>query len=198
MGDSVKRIDVLNNSYLTDGTVVELSRIETKSDIEALFEANPSTLSYELFNVEGNQHYVYHHLQPSKNEFPHQLISLLDEYRLIIIYPIRFDAETGASVTLIGTTEMVQEAYGRLPREIQKHITFEQVSETLPSVGGARSLLTERQREVLDTAVKLGYYSVPRQATSTDVAEALDCAPSTASEHLRKIEARILSELSNQ
>ena len=195
MGDTVKRIEVLNNQYLTDGTVIELSRIESENKIEGVFEANPATIAYEILDVEGDQQYVYHHLQPDESDFPHQLISLLDEHRLMIVYPIRFDSETGATLTLMGTTEMVQEAYGRLPTEMRRFITIEQVTETMPSLGGLRSLLTERQREVLDAAIELGYYSVPRRVTSTAVAEAVGCAPSTASEHLRKIEARVLSGL---
>ena len=105
------------------------------------------------------------------------------------------DSETGATVTIMGTTDMVQEAFDRFPPEIQRSITIEQVTESMPSLGGLRSLLTLRQQEVLDEAIDLGYYSLPRQVTSKDVAHAVECAPSTASEHLRKIEARILSGL---
>lgn len=108
---------------------------------------------------------------------------------------MRFDSEAGAIVTLVGTTEMVQEAYSRLPADVRRHISIERMTETMPSLGGLRSLLTERQRKVLDAAVDLGYYSVPRRVTSSDVAEAAGCAPSTASEHLRKVEARVLSSL---
>jgi predicted DNA binding protein len=98
----------------------------------------------------------------------------------------------------MGTTEMVQNVFDQLPTEVRRHITIDQVTESMPSVGGMRSLLTERQREVLDAATELGYYTVPRQVTASDVAAAVACAPSTASEHLRKIEARILSSVANE
>ena len=197
LDDSVTYIEILNNQYLTEGTVIELSRIESDHSVDALFEANPATIDYDVLDVEGDQQYVYHHLRPSESDVAHQLISLLDEHRLMIVYPMRFESETGAAVTLMGTTEMVQEAFRQLPPDIQRHITIDRVTETMPSLGGERSLLTERQREVLDTATELGYYSVPRRVTSEDVAEAVGCAPSTASEHLRKIEARVLSGLAN-
>lgn len=195
LGEAVTRLEVLNNQYLADGTVIELSRLESEHELDDLFERNPATIEYEILDVEGTQQYVYHHLQPAESGFQHRLLPLLDEHRLLVVYPIQFDP-WGATVTLLGTTEMVQEAFDRLPTEIREHITVERVTERVPSLGGLRSLLTERQREVLDAAVDLGYYSVPRQATSTEVAEAVECAPSTASEHLRKIEARILSGLS--
>lgn len=44
IGGSITRMEVLNNQYLTDGTVVELSRIESDHDIEDLFEDNPATI----------------------------------------------------------------------------------------------------------------------------------------------------------
>ena len=52
--------------------------------------------------------------------------------------------------------------------------------------------LTPRQREALTVATDAGYYDVPRGASRDDVAERLGCAPSTASEHLRKAEGRLV------
>lgn len=195
MDEGVKRIEILNNQYLPDGTMIELSRIESTHDVEALFEENSGTIAYELLAVEGDAEYVFHHFRPEASDFPQQFFSLPQEYRLLFVYPIRFDRDTGNSVTLIGTTDMVQEAYGRLPPEIQRHITIEQVTETMPTLGGVRSTLTDRQREVLDTAIELGYYAVPRRVTATGVADVVGCSPSTASEHLRKIESRVLTGL---
>lgn len=195
LGEGVKRIEVLNNQYLSDGTVIELSRIETDHEIANLFDENPATIEYEILDTEGAQQYVYHHLQPDERDFPNQLITLLDEHRLLIVYPIQFDNETGASVTLMGTTEMIQEAFAHVQPEFQQYITIERVTERLPALESLRSLLTDRQREILDAAIESGYYTVPRQVTSTEVADAVGCAPSTASEHLRKIEARVLTGL---
>lgn len=192
---SVDRIEVVNSQYLTDGTVIELSRIECNHDLATVFEENPATIYYEVLDMDDDQQYVYHHLQPDERDVAHQLIAVLDEYRLLIVYPIRFESETGATVTLLGTTEMVQAAYRRLPPEIQRSITIEHVTESLPMLDGLQPQLTGRQREVLEAAADLGYYAVPRQATASDVADAVGCAPSTASEHLRKVEARVLSGL---
>ncbi|MFP8891718.1 helix-turn-helix domain-containing protein [Natrialbaceae archaeon A-CW2] len=44
--------------------------------------------------------------------------------------------------------------------------------------------LTDRQREVLETAIEMGYFNYPRDANAGEVAEALDIARSTFSEHL--------------
>lgn len=53
-------------------------------------------------------------------------------------------------------------------------------------------LLTDRQRELLRTAIRSGYYEVPREGTLVDVAEAVGVDKSTASGVLRRGEARLV------
>lgn len=55
-----------------------------------------------------------------------------------------------------------------------------------------RRVLTNRQTEVLFTAVEHGYYRSPRDCTLTDVAEQLDIAKSTCSETLQRAEEAII------
>lgn len=57
---------------------------------------------------------------------------------------------------------------------------------------GSEDLLTDRQREVLETAVREGYFEVPRATTLTEVAAQLDVDPSTVSGVLRRAQARVL------
>jgi predicted DNA binding protein len=52
--------------------------------------------------------------------------------------------------------------------------------------------LSDRQREALETALELGYYDTPREATHEDIAQELGCAPNTASQHLQKGEAKLV------
>jgi predicted DNA binding protein len=52
--------------------------------------------------------------------------------------------------------------------------------------------LSDRQREAVESALELGYYSRPRGATHEEIAGELGCTPPTASEHLQKAEARIV------
>ncbi len=53
--------------------------------------------------------------------------------------------------------------------------------------------LTDRQREVVETAYEKGYYEVPRQASTDDVAKQLGVDPSTVAEHLQRAERNLLS-----
>lgn len=55
-------------------------------------------------------------------------------------------------------------------------------------------VLTDRQCEVLRTAYDLGFYDVPREASTEDVAAALDIEAATLSEHLQRAERNLLTE----
>jgi predicted DNA binding protein len=53
-------------------------------------------------------------------------------------------------------------------------------------------LLTDRQRELLEAAVREGYFEVPRECTLSELAATLDVDGSSASETLRRGEARLV------
>ena len=57
-------------------------------------------------------------------------------------------------------------------------------------------LLTMRQREVFDLAVKHGYYDTPRKVTLTDLAGKIGVSKSTLCEMIQLIEHRIVDEFS--
>ena len=55
--------------------------------------------------------------------------------------------------------------------------------------------LTDRQREVVQTAFYAGYFTWPREADSSTVASTIGIAQSTFQQHLRRAEEKILSAL---
>ncbi|TKX75637.1 helix-turn-helix domain-containing protein [Halorubrum sp. GN11_10-6_MGM] len=57
-----------------------------------------------------------------------------------------------------------------------------------------RGRLTDRQREVLRTAYRMGYFERPRDANASAVADALDISPSTLAEHLSTAQRKLLEE----
>ncbi|MXV61898.1 bacterio-opsin activator [Natronorubrum sp. JWXQ-INN-674] len=55
-----------------------------------------------------------------------------------------------------------------------------------------RNTLTDRQTEVLRTALEMGYFERPREATAGDVADALDINRATFAEHLASAQRKLL------
>lgn len=68
------------------------------------------------------------------------------------------------------------------------HVHNASFSETSPL-----AVLTERQKETIVTAKRLGYYEIPRKVTSKKVASELHLSKTTTLEHLRKAEKRLLN-----
>lgn len=55
-----------------------------------------------------------------------------------------------------------------------------------------RSALTARQRDVLCSAHRMGYFAHPRRTNARDVAESLDIAPATFREHLAAAQRKLM------
>lgn len=53
--------------------------------------------------------------------------------------------------------------------------------------------LTDRQREVLETAYHAGFFDWPRGSSAEDVADLLEVTPPTFHEHIRRAEAKLLT-----
>lgn len=58
-----------------------------------------------------------------------------------------------------------------------------------------RSRLTERQREVLATAHRMGYFEHPKEANAGEVADELGISPSTFAEHLAAAQRKLFDAI---
>jgi DNA-binding CsgD family transcriptional regulator len=96
----------------------------------------------------------------------------------------------GASISLTGSQDaiagMIEEYEGvDVSPNLQRLGDYE---------GDRRPLdeLTDRQREVIRTAYNLGYFEVPREASTEEVATELCLDPSTVTEHLQRAERNLI------
>lgn len=189
----VERDALLHIDAFGDGTGVLLYRLEGDRDsvVETVSE-HDDVISYDILDVEAeNAYHLYLHVHPG--EPAGTLMALCYEYALIIDTPIEFTDRGGVLVTIVGTHDMLREALKAVPDSI--NISIQQVGQYSPGTRDMLSMLTERQREVFETAVEMGYYDIPRQVNQSDLADKLSCAPSTVDEHLRKAESKMLSAL---
>ncbi len=100
--------------------------------------------------------------------------------------------ERGLLLSLVGSQTAI--------RDVLRHYEASGASPDLRKLaaydGGERTLdsLTDRQQEVLETAYELGFYEVPRESSTADVAAALNLDPATVSEHLQRAERNLLTQ----
>jgi predicted DNA binding protein len=193
MFDGVRRDALLHVDAFGDGTGVLLYRLtgDRAAVIDAIAD-HEGLISYDVLDVDAeNTFHLYCHVHPG--EPAGTLMALCYKYALIIDTPIEFTDRGGILVTVVGTHDMLREALKAIPEEI--NVSIQQVGKYTPGTRDMLSMLTERQREVFETAVDMGYYDIPREVNQGDLADELGCAPSTVDEHLRKAESKMLSTL---
>jgi len=186
-----RRGSVSNVQTRRDGTVLELCRFEAPDarDVAEDLADDPGVLDHAVVD----ERTVYVHLRPG--ERARALLDLLEAHHLLLEAPVRFD-EARVTVRLVGRADRISAAAAAVPADVRADMRVEHLGEYTGAGDDHRERLTERQREVLAAAVDAGYYDTPRAATVADVAADLDRSVSTTSEHLRKIEARVLPALS--
>jgi DNA-binding CsgD family transcriptional regulator len=187
----VERVAIHHINQLDDGTIVFLYQLRGDLDrATEVLETHTDVMAHSISRAEKDLH-AYIHFDP--NETVAALFRLPQEYSLVVDTPIDCLADGGIRVTGLGDQETITKALGVIPEGID--VELETMGEYHPDDRQLYSVLTARQQEILVTAIELGYYDVPRDATYEDVAEELDLAPVTVGEHLRKIESRVLHEI---
>ena len=186
------REGVTHFDLMPDGTTVLLYDITGDADaVRTLLDEESSVLSYDVFTVEEGR--VRAHVHFERETLVNALMNLQQEYDLIINPPLEIDEEGGLHMSVAGDPNDIREAAMMRPDNVD--IQLEQTEGGDVDMVDVSTLLTDRQQEVLEVALRKGYYEIPRKATNEDIAGELDCSTSTVGEHLRKIESRIISEV---
>lgn len=180
-------------NILEDGTAVVLCQVSGDLDrARELFGDHPDVLSSTITGEGDGAGLSYMHVRPP--ETITNLIELPREHEVVFDFPIEGIRADEIRVTMIGESDdTLQQAMADIPEEID--VMVERVRPYPSSPEKVSGMLTERQREILDIAVDLGYYQVPREATHADIAERAELDPGTVSEHMQKIESRVFDEL---
>jgi len=104
--------------------------------------------------------------------------------------PIELPIEVADGTTTLSVTAS-RDRLSELGRQFDNFGLSYEVEYVSPHVESDR-LLTERQRELVQTAIEMGYYDTPREASMTDLADELDIAKSTCSETLHRAEEKLV------
>lgn len=118
-----------------------------------------------------------------------ELLDTMSRPGLVVITPVVYQ-DGQVQLRLLANSSILQSTVETLPPEVE--VNVKEIG-SLPSPTLApQATLTDRQREAVEAALDMGYYDSPASARHEDIAARLGCAPSTASEHLKKAEARLV------
>jgi HTH DNA binding domain len=191
---SVEREALLYVNAFSDGTGTMVYSLRgDRHAVSTALTDHEALISHDVFHedeVEGTFH-VHVHLQPG--EPAGSLMMLFQRYALMVDTPIVFTAHGGLQTTLIGSHDLLGQAIEEMPESVG--VSIRQVGQYSSDSQYLRSQLTTRQLEVIEAAIEMGYYEVPRRTNHEEISTRLGCAASTVNEHLRKAEARVFSML---
>lgn len=150
----------------------------------------PNVRSYETVSMAGRADQFTVFVEDAIDGGGRGIFEAYDDENVVIVPPVVFHPNRTADLQLIGPNAALSELVNRLPEGMDAEIR------RLTTGGGTQvsvsDELTARQRRVLTTAFRVGYYDEPRDATVADVAAQLDLATGTVAEHMRKAEAALV------
>lgn len=188
---AVTRTALHNLNLLDDGTAVTLYQLDGDAEhIEAILADCSEILAYNVSKT-GDSAHAYIHFET--NDTVAALLGVPQEHEIILDTPIEYTPRGGLRMTVVGEEETIRGTIAAVPDGVR--LKLEETGEYEPSVRRLFAQLTTRQQETLRAAVEAGYYEVPRRATHADVAQTLDRTGGTVGEHLRKIEAAVLTAI---
>lgn len=152
------------------GALAEVVSVETAPAGENAF--------YQLVTLDGERHAIIQ-----------RVFDWVTSDGLIVRKPIVY-RDGAVHAQFVGSAGAIQQVVDGLPAFVD--IAVHEIGGGGFAPGNLLEALSSRQREAIVAATAAGYYDDPKQATHEDIAAALGCAPSTASEHLRKAESKLV------
>ena len=185
------RVEVVNWN-ITAPTAAFLLRVRGDVErFETVLRADPDVEEFELLPIDDGECYCF--VTGVGTDDARALWENFKRGSLMTIPPAEWNADGSYTFTIVGRDADIQTAIDSVPDDAR--VEIEAVGGTTVTADGVRGRLTDRQRDAVEAAIELGYYDTPRKATSEDIARELDCATSTAAEHLRKAESMVMVDL---
>lgn len=187
---SIRRRAIHSIKLLDDGTIAMLGEIE--GDLDRYREIMRESPSVETFAVSGDDSgYVYSQVKASKQT--REMLERRDQGDFIIDMPIEYTENGVRKITIIGEEESLLD-FSDLFDVGDADIELVSMGPYAPEAKGVFADLTDRQREVLQTAIRMGYYESPRGATLEEIADELDLGHGTVGRHIRAIESKVFEK----
>lgn len=179
---SIRQIDILDDGT---GIVVYTSRGDLERG-KRLLEARDDI--YDVDYVGETDGITLVHFEP--NETVRNLLAVGRSQPIALDLPIECLPDGGVRVTVLGSDTGISEVVDGMPESLA--LSLESMGTYDPDRSDPFASLTERQQEILLTALELGYFETPRQTNQEAIADMLDVSTATVGEHLRRIQAKLI------
>lgn len=185
--DFVDRAEGLQWNVSGDPTSLMAHVVGDRDRLADALDDHPAVHQFEFTPVGDDESYVF--TRSDRTPMADAMFGAYEESELIVVPPVEYD-DDGMHLQVVGTAEELRATFEYAPDRYR--VTVEAVGKYGDPRESILGTLSDRQREAVETGLDAGYYDVPRRTTHETVAERLECAPSTASEHLRKAESKII------
>lgn len=184
----VERATAIQWNYTGDALGILHYVVGDADALERAMQEIPEVVGYDMERIDDQSCYVY--VRDATTDALQELFRPISSGGLVVVPPIEYEPDGTVVFSIFGPDDELQAAIESV--SVPVDVTIEAVGGLAGTTAAVEALLTDRQREVVETAVELGYYDIPRTASQEEIATELDAAPSTTAEHLRKAEARVL------
>lgn len=160
---------------------------------------SPDSINREL---ERSEHIIHVDTSPFNNDnfglhvhtemTDEYLLNRLLEYPVILDTPIDFDPGHEATLRIITPKDVskgIRQSFAS-----RSGVDLEKAGFCRPTGEDPLDVLTDRQEEILRSAVQEGYYEIPREINHLELGDQLGISSTTVGEHLRKIESRLINQ----
>lgn len=174
---------------VADGTIIMMTEVE--GDLDRYREILATSREVRTFAVSGDET-GYGYVQVESTPQTERLLERIQTHDFVVKMPIEYTADGGQRITMVGR----EADFARAPSEPPDPVEMELVSTGpyRPDTDDVFTGLTSRQREVLETAIRRGYYENPRRTTHEEIADVVGVEPGTVGKHLRNIESKVFSK----
>ncbi|KTG09007.1 DNA-binding protein [Haloprofundus marisrubri] len=185
----IERATALQWNYTGDAFGILHFAVGDAAAFENAIADIPEVLDYDIETAGADAFYVY--IRDATTNELSDLFGPITHGGLVVVPPIRYHEDGTVTFSVFGPDSEIQHAVESVPDVVD--VTIEEISGLTSMAAVLETQLSRRQREAVDVAVELGYYEVPRKSNTKDIAAVLECSPSTAAEHLRKAESKLIS-----
>ena len=165
--------------------------VYAEGDVETFREevgGVPEVLGFEAVSAGDDRFYAY--LRNELNDLSRRLFGTFTRGSLLVLPPLEYGGDGSVTFSLVGPTDEVGAAIEEVPAPFEATVGGVSGMGSVPGLVGTS--LSARQREAVEAAIAVGYYDIPRRGDYETIAARMGCAPSTAAEHLRKAESKVL------